>query len=381
MTINSTNPYQNLAFFNPFSNFTNEKEILTSQQDNNELESFSFTTNTQNYASEFGFRINEQGFFDKDLNKIASLPNSYSINIKSIRSIVKEAMSKDKNLSFQAIDLPQLLNKYYSSLKSINTEFANDDNIQLNRNALSQLSAGFSTENGDFSTDINRIYTSQKELDLSLSHSTSLSTHMLENKIISFHFDKAIENTSSNELLKPYLTKNGEVSKSGLLMNFIFNDIKNTNEMPSFMDSFDSNLNSHQTMQRILKGETDIEDFIQENNKQKMSFDLYLYVNGIDKKTSSKEKLSLLYQQYINYEKNMDLTAFTHSSSIYQMYIDEVRNEFENMKKEYQEQSADTKRIQEANSNRSSSVENFLNRRTKQASLNRILRSYLSIMV
>lgn len=387
MTINLTNPYQNLALFNPLgnSNPTQEKQTLHSQEirndENDDLQSASNASKPQSYASEFGFRIDEQGFFDKDFNKMASLPHSYSINIKSVRSIAKELIKQDEKLSFNTIDLPYLLHSYYNSLQAINTEFAQDDNAKLTRDTISKLSAGFSTENGEFSATINRIYNSQKELDTSLSHNTSLSTHLLENKIISFHFDKALNNTSTNELLKPYLTDKAEVSKSGLLMNFIYNDIKNNNEFTFFPKPFNPNINPHQNMQKILKGESDIDDFIKQNNKQKMSFDLYLYVNGVDKKTSSLEKLSLLYQQYINYQKEMDLSAFTDSSSIYQMYLNGVREEFETFKQEYQAQSSDTSRIQEANFNRFSSAENFLQRRAKQANLNKILQSYFSVMI
>ncbi|ECR2099949.1 hypothetical protein F0M95_08740, partial [Campylobacter jejuni] len=109
-----------------------------------------------------------------------------------------------------------------------------------------------------------------------------------------------------NEILKPYLTKNAEVSKSGLLMNFIYHDIKTQNEKEFnfFMKPATLELSSHQNLQKILKGETDIEDYIKKENEKKMSFDLYLYVNGVDKKTSTQDKLSVFFQQYINYQKD-----------------------------------------------------------------------------
>lgn len=47
----------------------------------------------------------------------------------------------------------------------------------------------------------------------------------------------------------------------------------------------------------------DIKDYIKQQNEQKMSFDLYLYVNGVDKKTASQDKLSVFFQQYVNYQK------------------------------------------------------------------------------
>ncbi|EAH5183265.1 hypothetical protein D8J72_08135, partial [Campylobacter jejuni] len=212
MTINSANPYQNLTLSNPLQNSSalnliKDSKALDQEGNENSLEQLSYIFNNTTYASEFGFRINEEGFFDKDLNKIANIPESYNINIKSVRSIAKELAKQDENLNYNKIDLPYLLNSYHSSLKSINSEFLQDDNAYLSRDLISKLSSGFSTDNGEFLSQISRIYNNQEEIDLALSNITNLNTLMLDNKITNFHFDKAIENTSSNEILKPYLTK------------------------------------------------------------------------------------------------------------------------------------------------------------------------------
>ncbi|EJB0545520.1 hypothetical protein NWZ80_000349, partial [Campylobacter jejuni] len=97
--------------------------------------------------------------------------------------------------------------------------------------------------------------------------------------------------------------------------------------------------------------------------------------------TSTQDKLSVFFQQYINYQKDMDLREFANSSSIFQIYIDQNRNDFDALKKQYQNQSQDTQRLEEANQLRSSSIENFLDRRQKQANINKILNSYMSVMV
>ncbi|EAI3266866.1 hypothetical protein GAB47_05800 [Campylobacter jejuni] len=73
----------------------------------------------------------------------------------------------------------------------------------------------------------------------------------------------------------------------------------------------------------------------------------------------------------------MDLREFANSSSIFQIYIDQNRNDFDALKKQYQNQSQDTQRLEEANQLRSSSIENFLDRRQKQANINKILNSYI----
>ncbi|ELD0643366.1 hypothetical protein ACNVHP_001635 [Campylobacter coli] len=388
MTINSANPYQNLALSNPLQNsqalnLIKDKKGSNLEENENNLENLNYIFNTTSYASEFSFRIDEKGFFEKDLNKIANIPESYNINIKSVRNIAKELTRQDATLNYNKIDLPYLLNSYYSSLKSVNLEFSENDNANLSRDMISKFATGFSTENGEFLGKFSRIYNNQEELNSALNKTLSLNTLMLDNKITNFHFDRALNNTSSNEILKPYLTKNAEVSKSGLLMNFIYHDIKtqNDNELNFFMKPASLDLNAHTNFQKILRGEMDIKDYIKQQNEQKMSFDLYLYVNGVDKKTASQDKLSVFFQQYVNYQKDMDLREFANSSSIFQIYIDENHSEFNSLKEEYQSQNKDLEKLDNANNMRSSSIENFLDRRQKQANLNKILNSYLSVLL
>ncbi|MGW64951.1 hypothetical protein EBK66_01675 [Campylobacter coli] len=388
MTINSANPYQNLALSNPLQNsqalnLIKDKKGSNLEENENNLENLNYIFNTTSYASEFSFRIDEKGFFEKDLNKIANIPESYNINIKSVRNIAKELTRQDATLNYNKIDLPYLLNSYYSSLKSVNLEFSENDNANLSRDMISKFATGFSTENGEFLGKISRIYNNQEELNSALNKTLSLNTLMLDNKITNFHFDRALNNTSSNEILKPYLTKNAEVSKSGLLMNFIYHDIKtqNDNELNFFMKPASLDLNAHTNFQKILRGEMDIKDYIKQQNEQKMSFDLYLYVNGVDKKTASQDKLSVFFQQYVNYQKDMDLRESANSSSIFQIYIDENHSEFNSLKEEYQSQNKDLEKLDNANNMRSSSIENFLDRRQKQANLNKILNSYLSVLL
>lgn len=391
MTLNSVNPYQNLALFNTLqgssSNLNlsglNEQNQTLALQLQDESESSALNLSTTSYASEFGFRIDEQGFFDKDLNKIANLPESYDINIKSVRSIAKEFMKQEENINYNKMDLPYMLNRYYSALKSLNAEFQTQDNENLNRSEIAKFVRGYSTNNGEFLGEINRIYQNAEELEKAKDQNTGLNTLMLDNKIVDFGFDKALTNTSNNQILKPYLTREGEVSKSGLLMNFIYQDLKdkNENELQFFMKPASLDLSSHKNLYNILEGKENIDDFLKQNNEQRMSFDLYLYVNGVDKNTTSQDKLSVFYQQYINYEKDLDLRDFTNSSSIFELYTQKIKQEFNEMREDYKTQSEDKQRIENANLERDSSVEKFLNRRQRQMSLNKILNSYLNVMM
>ncbi|MCH5336843.1 MAG: hypothetical protein J1D99_05430 [Campylobacter sp.] len=391
MTLNSVNPYQNLALFNTLqgssSNLNlsglNEQNQTLALQLQDESESSALNLSTTSYASEFGFRIDEQGFFDKDLNKIANLPESYDINIKSVRSIAKEFMKQEENINYNKMDLPYMLNRYYSALKSLNAEFQTQDNENLNRSEIAKFVRGYSTNNGEFLGEINRIYQNAEELKKAKAQNTGLNTLMLDNKIVDFGFDKALTNTSNNQILKPYLTREGEVSKSGLLMNFIYQDLKDKNEseFQFFMKPASLDLSSHKNLYNILEGKENIDDFLKQNNEQRMSFDLYLYVNGVDKNTTSQDKLSVFYQQYINYEKDLDLRDFTNSSSIFELYTQKIKQEFNEMREDYKTQSEDKQRIENANLERDSSVEKFLNRRQRQMSLNKILNSYLNVMM
>ena len=379
MTINSANNYQNFALSH--SNVLNldKKETSLKTEQSQDLEQNFDTNYKQTYSSEFGFRIDEKGFFEKDLNQIANIPQSYDIHINSVRLIAKELVKADKTINHNRIDIPKLLNEHYNALKSLNVEFNDDNNMNLNRTQISSLNAGFSTANGDFKDDIIRIYPNQETLAKAQKETTSLNTLLLDNKITSFHFDKTISNTSTNKILKPYLSKNGEVSKSGLLMNFAYHNIKETNEKEAnfFMKPVNLDSTAHQNLYKILKGELKTEDFIKDNNEEKMSFDLYLYVNGVDKKTTSQDKLSVFFQQYINYQKEMNLKEFANSSSIFKLYSDGVREDFESMAKDYVEQN---KNLEEINLQRNKENEDFLERRQKIANFNKIVSSYLDVM-
>ena len=108
-----------------------------------------------------------------------------------------------------------------------------------------------------------------------------------------------------------------------------------------------------------------------------MSFDLYLYVNGLDKKTTSQDKLSVFFQQYINYQKEMNLREFANSSSIFKLYSDGVREDFEAMARDFKSQNENLENI---NLQRAKEAENFLERRQKIANFNKIVSSYLDVM-
>ena len=353
-------------------------------------------SSTTSFMSEFGFRVNEQGIFDKDFNKAANIPESYEINIKSVQSIAKELSRQDGELS--KLEIPEVINKYFSTLRSVEGEFATSSNSPLSRNEITTLNQGFSTQSGEFEGIINRIYADYAQLDKARTDNRILNPLGLDNKIIDFNFKSTITNTADNDFIKPYLNKNGEVSKSGLLMNFIYEDIKganstdesamsliyedikaSTNTNVLFFDAPSLNFTDHQRFYEMLDNEGTLKNFINAQVSGGMSFDLYLHTQGINKQSVSDERLLVAYQQYKNSVKNANIEQFAKSSSIFQLYTQILLGQFNSIQSDYSTQSK-SEVLSLANEMRSKSVDNFAVARQKQASRETIIKSYRSIM-
>lgn len=331
----------------------------------------------QTYRSEFGFRTDEQGIFEKELNKAANLPQSYDINIKSVQSIAKELVAQGERAQS---DIPQLLNRYFSVLRAVESEFGTNDNANLSRNEITELNQGFSTQNGRFDGEIIRVYNNASELKQARVDNKNLNPLGLDNKITDFGFNSSITNTADNEFIKPYLTKNGEVSKAGLLMNFIYEDIKSAGGSNLLLvDALSLNFTSHEDFYSMLDDENSLRNFVNESNKESMSFDLYLYVNGINKEIISDKTLLAFYQQYLSYEKSVNMEEFIRSSSTYQLYMQILMGQFNSIKQDFATQN-DSEALAVANEMRVKSLESFTAGRKKQADLNTIIKAYKSVM-
>lgn len=330
---------------------------------------------TTSFMSEFGFRINERGIFDKEFNKAANLPESYEINIKSVQSIAK-VLANDEN-SASKLDMPELISRYFSTLRSVESEFASADNASLSRGEIASLNQGFSTQSGEFDGIINRIYADTAQLKQARIDNKNLNPLGLDNKIIDFSFNSAIKNTANNEFIKPYINKSGEVSKSGLLMNFIYENAKKPSML--FVDALNLNLADHQKFYQMLDDENSLKNFISEQNKGGMSFDFYLYTQGINKEAISDERLLAAYQQYLTSVKKANIDNFASQSSIYQLYTQILMGKFNTMQSDYDTQSK-SEVLALANEMRTKSAEGFVAARQRQASRETIVKSYKSIM-
>lgn len=330
---------------------------------------------TTSFMSEFGFRINERGIFDKEFNKAANLPESYEINIKSVQSIAKVLANGESSAS--KLDMPELISRYFSTLRSVEGEFASADNASLSRGEIASLNQGFSTQSGEFDGIINRIYADTAQLKQARIDNKNLNPLGLDNKIIDFSFNSAIKNTANNEFIKPYINKSGEVSKSGLLMNFIYENAKKPSML--FVDALNLNLADHQKFYQMLDDENSLKNFISEQNKGGMSFDFYLYTQGINKEAISDERLLAAYQQYLTSVKKANIDNFANQSSIYQLYTQILMGKFNTIQSDYDTQSK-SEVLALANEMRTKSAEGFAQARQRQASRETIIKSYKSIM-
>ncbi|EAH6293132.1 TPA: hypothetical protein ACH55D_001363 [Campylobacter lari] len=380
MFVNSNvNPYQNFANY-PFAKTGHAEE----KKENTNIKSDLLDIKGSNldyeasYASEFGFRINEQGFFEKDLNKTAALPLDYDINIKSIREISKQLIKLDENLNYNKIDLPRLLNTYHNTLKTINHEFQKSDNNFLNKAQISELNQGYSYT---YEGKILKVYENAKSLQNAKETNKNLNTLMLDNKIGDFAFNASIENTASNPIIRPYLNQQGEVSKSGLLLNYIYHDLKEQNNQKTsfFLSPIELDMSSNVNFQKLMRGQMSMQDYLSESNKEKMSFDLYLYINGVDKNNTTEDKLSVFFQQYINYQHSINMQEFANSSSIYSLYSEQISKDFEALKKEFNQNDSNID-LEKINTQKELLDTQFLENRKRQASINKILHSYLNAM-
>ena len=197
-------------------------------------------------------------------------------------------------------------------------------------------------------------------------------------KLVDFSFEEAVYNNSNNELLKPYMNKDGDISKAGLLINFIHRDLQTQNENEFFIEPIKLNLNAHKNLQNMLEKEGLFEDYVIEQNSNTMSFDLYLYVNGVNKQNTNKDKLENLYNQYISYQRGVNIKEFVNSSSIFSLYTEALSKEFSSLKSSFS--NLDEENLQSVSNDIKNLNENYIKQREKQANFSKLIKSYISVM-
>lgn len=353
-------------------------ELTTKAQNSetlSESQSFSYANFSEpaSYKTPYNYRIDGSGTFEKALNRAANIPQSYDINIKSVQSIAKSVMMG----SGTEIDLPSLLNEHYSVLSAVEREFSLDDNAILSREEIRSLNQGFSTQSGEFDGEIMRIYGSFGELKSAKSLNNELQGLFLNNQIIDFGFTDATQNTANNDAIKPYLTSDGKVSKSGLLMNFISQNT-NKNSPLLFVDALGlSRSTMHERFYELMSDESTPQSLLGE--QKHMTFDFYLYLHGISKHSTAPERLVSVYQQYLAREKNANIQDFADSSAAYAAYSQALVAKLRAAKAEFSAQS-EPELILTANTARLTSLNAFKTQQKTSFDRNSILRAYLSVM-
>lgn len=326
----------------------------------------------KSYRIEFGFEVNEQGILNKNFNRIANIPQSYDINVKSLQSLAKVS-------GVGASEMPSLVNRYYSTLSAVESEFSTDDNAMLSRDEIMSLNQGFSTKSGEFDSEISRVYEGLNQLNQARLDNKRFNTLGLDNKIIDFNFNSTISNTANNEIIKPYINQNGDVSKAGLLMNFAYADTNASSSNFLFLDAINLSFANHQQFYAMLGDERQFASFLNAQNTAHQSFDLYLYMNGVDKDRISDDKLMTLYQRYLGESKFKNMQEFVSSSSIYQAYSQILLGQFNQISADVAAQS-EPEAMSAANEMRLKSIESFANSRKRQANLETIIKAYKSVM-
>lgn len=312
----------------------------------------------EGFASEFGFRIDESGFFDQRLNLAARLPSDYKIDLANLKAI-KAKLPKEA-------DLMHTLNSYFVSISSINEDFLRGG--ELNKEEISKLTAGFSSHE-----KLAKLYKTQDELELAKSTNKALAPLNLHNNITDFHFQNAQSHTAKDELLKPFIKEDGSVMKSGLYLNFIRNDLADKNKRADFFKEPLDLDKSIGNFKDFLAAKP--EDFLDKSDFN-MSFDLYLYMNSVDKSKLDDDKLELLHTQYLSY-KNTKLDELKDKSQLYDEYILKTKEFLKNVHEDFKA-NIDEDLLAKVDASMIRANDRFIKQRTTEIKMNETIKAYMS---
>lgn len=304
------------------------------------------------FKSEFGYRVDEKGFFDERFNMAARLPSGYKMEINNIKSI--KAMLSDK-------DLFHTLNSYFNLLSSINPSFK--ENSSLSHEEAKKLVAGFSS-----SDSLDTLYQNDAKLKHALSQNKNLLSMNLYNNITSFHFDKAFKSNANDKLIKPFLNTDGSIQKAGLLLNFIRHDLASKNAKTGDLDA---KINDFKQM---LKD--DNKQFITKQNKPSMSFDLYLYINSMDKNKMNEDKLELAFKQYQDFAKQKNMDNFMNESVLWGDYLSDRTNFLDKIKQDFKPDES----LIKIDENISNQNKRFIKQRHTELSMQKAIKAYISFI-
>lgn len=184
----------------------------------------------QTTQTEFGYRMDSEGFFTKDFNKAAGIPEDFKIHVDSAKELVATltspsplALPEPYNgmAVYRSVDIAQTMGNAYQLLSAISGNLFDSHGQYFSDEQLESLPKGFATRDGRMDSVIAGIYQTQEELDLAWqasSHSL-LSLIGLREGIIETFIDpqrNTIEWDNEN-----YQDTEGNLSKAGVLMKFL----------------------------------------------------------------------------------------------------------------------------------------------------------------
>lgn len=264
----------------------------------------------QTTQTEFGYRIDSEGFFTKDFNKAAGIPEDFRIHVDSAKELVATltspsplALPEPYNgmAVYHSVDIAQTMGNAYQLLSAISGNLLDSHEQYFSNEQLESLPKGFATRNGRMDSSITGIYQTQEELDLAWqtsSHSL-LSLLGLREGIIETFIEPQRNTIEWNH--KNYQDAEGNLSKAGVLMKF---------------------LNSHAWDNSLLVAEKTALGELEEKNRAQTAQNISNYYDIVEGKMSLSNYLAgktdresyflyfLLQQGITNLENISDSTLF-----------------------------------------------------------------------
>ena len=252
----------------------------------------------QTTQTEFGYRIDSEGFFTKDFNKAAGIPEDFKIHVDSAKELVATLTSPSplalpepyNGMSlYHSVDVAKTFGNAYQLLSVISGNLFDSHEQYFNNEQLESLPKGFATRDGRMDSAITGIYQTQEELDLAWqasSHSL-LSLIGLREGIIETFIDpqrNMIEWDNEN-----YQDAEGNLSKAGVLMKFLnshaWDDsllVADKTELGELQEQ--SRNQSHQNISDyydIVEGKMSLSDYLADKTDEKSYFLYFLLQQGI----------------------------------------------------------------------------------------------------
>lgn len=252
----------------------------------------------QTTQTEFGYRIDSEGFFTKDFNKAAGIPEDFKIHVDSAKELVATltspsplALPEPYNgmAVYRSVDVAKTLGNAYQVLSAISGDLFDSHEQYFSNEQLESLPKGFATRDGRMDSVITGIYQTQEELDLAWqasSHSLLSLIGLREGMIETFIDPQRNTTEWDNE---NYQDAEGNLSKAGVLMKFLnshaWDDSLLVAEKTALGELQEQSRNqSYQNISDyydIVEGKMSLSDYLAGKTDEKSYFLYFLLQQGI----------------------------------------------------------------------------------------------------